>query len=82
MKALTMKLGVRPQQKMVVTTRDGKTYDLGRQVAGEDIIAKWFQWRQDRKIRAYCRDRLRSLTGTEREEFLAEMNKMKEARRG
>lgn len=73
MKAMTVGVGQRPFQSITVTTRDGKVYDLGRQVAGDDPIAKFYQWRQRRKIAAYCRDRLATLTGTERAEFIAEM---------
>lgn len=66
-------LGQRPEQRIKVTTRDGRTYDLGRQVEGTDPIARWFQWRQRARIAAYCRDRLRTLTPMEREEFIREM---------
>lgn len=77
-KSVLVRIGQRPTQRMVVTTRDGKRYDLGLQVAGDDWVAKFFQWRQRRKIRAYCKDRLRNLTGVERQEFIREM----EAQRG
>lgn len=78
MKTLTIGLGQRPHQSVKVTTRDGTTYNLGRQVSGDDPLARWYQWRQRRKIDAYCRDRLKTLTGPQRDEFLKEM----EAHRG
>lgn len=70
---MTVGLGQRPEQILRVRTRDGKVYDLGRQVEGTDLYARWHQWRQRAKIAAYCRDRLRTLTGVERQEFLEEM---------
>ena len=75
---ITIGIGQRPEANLVVHTRDGKRYDLGKQVAGDDLIARFYQWRQRRKIAAYCRDRLRTLQGAERKEFLKEM----EAHRG
>jgi hypothetical protein len=75
-------LGQRPKQTLTVVTRDGKRYDLGKQVSGDDLIARFYQWRQKRKIEAYSRDRLKSLAGSEREEFLREITKLKEAHRG
>jgi hypothetical protein len=70
---LTVGIGQRPFQSIRVTTRDGKTYDLGKQVAGTDPIARLYRWRQRRKIESYIRDRLASLTGAERTEFLNQM---------
>lgn len=78
MKTITVGIGQRPSQRIKVTTVEGKTYDLGKQVDGDDLIARFYQWRQRRKIAAYCRDRLRTLTGVQRDEFLREM----EAHRG
>lgn len=66
-------LGQRPTQKITVVTRDGQRFDLGRQVSGDDAFAWYHQWRQRRKIAAYCRARLRTLSGDERLEFLKEM---------
>jgi hypothetical protein len=77
-----MPIGHRPKIKVIVQARDGKDYNLGYEVAGDDLLAKFYQWRRRRKTLAYCRDRMRSLTGTEREEFQREVNKLKEARRG
>ena len=75
-------LGQRPEQSITVTTRDGKKYDLGKQVQGDDLIAKFYRRQQRRKINAYCKDRLKTLTGDEREQFLLEVEKMKEFCRG
>ena len=73
MNGLTVGIGQRPFQSIRVTTRDGRTYDLGRQVAGTDPVARFFQWRQRRKIEAYIRDRLTNLTGAERQDFLNQL---------
>lgn len=73
MNGLTVGIGQRPYQAITVTTRDGKTYDLGKQVAGTDPIARLYQWRQRRKIEAYKRDRLATLTGQDRDDFLNQL---------
>lgn len=76
---ITVGLGQRPSQTLVVVDRDGIRHDLGPQVAGDDLVARFYQWRQKRKINTYCRARLVTLTGTEREEFT---QLMEVARRG
>lgn len=78
MNPITIGVGARPHQRITVTTRDGETYDLGLQVAGTDLIARFYQWQQTRRINAYCRDRIKTLTGVERDEFVREL----ETRRG
>lgn len=81
-KALAIGLGQRPSIEMIVQGRDGIDYHLGWCVEGDDLIARIYQWHQRRRVNAYCRKRLRTLTGVEAEEFQHEVNKMKEARRG
>lgn len=78
MKTLIIGLGQRPSQQIVVRTADGQQFNLGYQVSGDDLIARFYQWRQRRKIARYCKIRLKTLTGVQREEFLREM----EAHRG
>lgn len=68
----------RPHQHLTVTTKDGETFDLGFQVEGTDPVARFHQWRQHRKVVAYCNNRLRTLTGDDRTFFVEAM----EARRG
>lgn len=75
MPSLTIGLGQRPHQSLKVVTRDGGTFDLGPQVEGTDLVARFYQWRQERRIAAYIRDRLASLTGPERDEFMTLMEK-------
>lgn len=68
-------IGQRPCIPIAVVTREGKRYDLGKQVEGDDLVARYYQWQQRRKIRAYCKDRAKDLSGQEREDFLREVNK-------
>lgn len=73
-------LGVRPRQQLKVTTADGQVFDLGWQVAGDDVVARLFQWLQRRKVAAYCRARLATLEGSERADFAKQMETMKGSR--
>lgn len=73
-------LGVRPRQRLKVTTSDGQVFDLGWQVSGEDVVARLFQWMQRRKIAAYCRARLATLEGPERADFAEQIENMRGTR--
>lgn len=63
MPSMLTRIGQRPQQHVRVRTADGRLFDLGRQVDGTDLIARWFKWRQRRKIAAYIRARREELNG-------------------
>lgn len=76
------KIGERPSTAVVVRTADGREFDLGKVLEGNDLIARFYQWRQRRRVDAYCKAQLAYLTGEKRAEFKVQVDKMKEARRG
>lgn len=79
---MTIGLGQRPRIDMKFVFDNGKVFNLGPQVEGDDLIARFYNWRHRRRVQAYIRYRLRYETGDRREQFLAEVNRNKEANRG
>lgn len=79
---MTIGLGQRPRINMKFVFDNGKEFDFGPQVEGDDWVAKFYNWLHRRKVQKYIRYRLRYETGDRLEEFRAEVNRNREARRG